>query len=47
MRFGGRALDVLIALIEPSRALVSKDELLSRAWRTRSRAQDYRAAQRL
>ena len=30
IRLGGRAFDVLTALIEASRAVVSKDELLSR-----------------
>jgi len=32
---GGRAFDVLMALIEASGAVVSKDELLSRAWQGR------------
>src|SRR6516164_3163762 len=32
---GGRAFDVLIALVEASGAVVSKDELLSRAWHGR------------
>src|SRR6516225_6859626 len=32
---GGRAFDVLMALIEASGAVVSKDELLSRVWQGR------------
>ena len=32
---GGRAFDVLMALIEASGAVVSKDELLSRVWQDR------------
>ena len=32
IRLGGRAFDVLMALIEASGAVVSKDELLSRVW---------------
>ena len=32
---GGRAFDVLMALVEASGAVVSKDELLSRAWHGR------------
>ena len=35
IRRGGRAFDVLMALIEASRAVVSKDEPLSRVWRGR------------
>jgi DNA-binding winged helix-turn-helix (wHTH) protein len=35
IRLGGRAFDVLMALIEASGAIVSKDELLSRAWQGR------------
>jgi DNA-binding winged helix-turn-helix (wHTH) protein len=35
MRLGGRAFGVLMALIEESRAVVSKDELLGRVWRGR------------
>src|ERR1700730_4581365 len=32
IKLGGRAFDVLMALIEASGAVVTKDELLSRAW---------------
>src|ERR1700752_357576 len=32
IRLGGRALDVLMALIEGSGSVVSKDELLDRVW---------------
>ena len=35
IRLGGRAFDVLMALIEASGAVVSKDELLSRVWQGR------------
>jgi DNA-binding winged helix-turn-helix (wHTH) protein len=35
IRLGGRAFDVLMTLIEASGAVVSKDELLSRAWQGR------------
>jgi predicted ATPase/DNA-binding winged helix-turn-helix (wHTH) protein len=35
IRLGGRAFDVLIALIEASGAVLSKDELLSRVWHGR------------
>jgi DNA-binding winged helix-turn-helix (wHTH) protein len=35
MRLGGRAFDVLMALIEASGTVVSKDELLSRVWQGR------------
>jgi DNA-binding winged helix-turn-helix (wHTH) protein len=35
MRLGGRAVDVLMALIEASRAVVSKDELVSCIWQGR------------
>ena len=50
IRLGGRACDVLMALIEASGAVVGKDELLSRvrqskmSIRTGSRSQDCRAA---
>src|SRR5262245_32592297 len=32
VRIGGRALDILVALVERAGELVSKDELLSRVW---------------
>jgi DNA-binding winged helix-turn-helix (wHTH) protein len=32
IELGGRAFDVLVALIEANGAVVSKDELISRAW---------------
>jgi DNA-binding winged helix-turn-helix (wHTH) protein len=35
IRLGGRAFDVLMALIEASGAVVSKDGLLSRVWQDR------------
>jgi len=35
IRLGGRAFDVLMALIEASRAVVSKHELLGRVWQGR------------
>src|SRR6516162_8952845 len=35
VRLGGRAFDVLMALIEASGAVVSKDELLDRVWQGR------------
>ena len=37
IRLGGRAFDVLMALIEASGAVVSKDGLLSRVWQGRIR----------
>jgi DNA-binding winged helix-turn-helix (wHTH) protein len=53
IRLGGRVFDVLMALIEASGAVVSKDELVSCVWQGRIRrepavgAQDCRAAQGL
>jgi DNA-binding winged helix-turn-helix (wHTH) protein len=32
LQLGGRAFDVLVALIEANGAVVSKDELMSRVW---------------
>jgi|SRR6516162_6724212 DNA-binding response OmpR family regulator len=40
IRLGGRAFDVLMALIEASRAVVSKHELLSRVWQGRNRRRE-------
>ena len=47
IRLGGRVCDVLMALIEASRAVVSKDELLSRVWQGRIVNQDRQSGTRL
>jgi DNA-binding winged helix-turn-helix (wHTH) protein len=47
IRLGGRASDMPIALIEASRAVVSKDELSSRVWQGSIVDQNRQAGTRL
>jgi DNA-binding winged helix-turn-helix (wHTH) protein len=47
IRLGGRACDVLMALIEASGAVVSKDKLLSHVWQGRIVDQNRQSGTRL